>query len=203
MLLQLRQRISKNEFVFTTGRASLLSLVVFLVSSGCAARFETASGNSWIVGFSRVSTEVHEIGPGRFAMMKSEQQAPLEVGLVTYGLTAGLGLNGAATAFVGPRSSTNAFRPAKTFGIPLGGGDMPWRWGLTRYKTSLKEATTSVRINTVRGLDFKLRSEDPAIRLGYSRATFTKGESTNGVTRIIFITDRIAPRIGISEEPND
>jgi hypothetical protein len=113
-----------------------------------------------------------------------------------------LGLNGAATAFVGPRSSTNAFRPAKTFGIPLSGGDMPWRWGLTRYKTSTKEATTSVRINTVRGLDLKLRSEDPQIRLGYSRATFTKGESTNGLTQIVFITDRIAPRIGISEEPN-
>lgn len=190
-------------------RSAQASIKIILIAiaacslSGCAARMEIRSGETWILGFSRVATEIRALGKDRIVALKSEQKAPIEFGIEPYGITAGVGITGSASGWIGPVSSRNEFRGSRTYGVWLGTGEMAWRWGLTKYKTGRRGAVTTIRVNTVRGVEMNLRTSEPELRLGYSRTTITQGESTNAYTQIEYETETIIPLVKISEEkPN-
>jgi len=168
--------------------------------TGCAARMETTAGNTWIVGFARVRTDARELGKGRFVSVKSEQAAPFEFGVEPYGIFAGIGCNGNSMGLVGPELATDEFRSRRTFGISLGKGEMPWRWGVTHFKMPRPGERTLIRVNTVRGLDLRMRVNDPLARVGYSRTTLMLGEATNAFTVVKFQTAKIVPLFEVSEE---
>lgn len=180
---------------------SRLGLAIALLwLTGCAARFEAPSGEMLIIGFARIETRSNPVGKDRIVSIKTEQTAPLSVGIEPRGINASVGISGGTIGWVSPAVETNDFRECRTFGLRSSGGAMPWRWGITRFRVPRKGPKAIVCVETVRGIDLKLRTVDPAIRAGYSRSTLVQGESTNGMTWIQYQTGTVAPLIEISEE---
>ncbi len=146
---------------------------LLLGCAGCAARLETANGSTWIAGLSRVAVDAREFGDHSFIVHEESQSAPLELRCVPYGFSLSLADAKHAEERVLEARERDRFVPRRDFGIALGNGPRPWRFGLTYYRAPRRNARTLARVNTIRGVAIRLAHEDSFLTAGASRTCVT------------------------------
>lgn len=171
------------------------------ISLGCAARFESPAGSTWIVGMARISTSSDDFGGGHSILKKVEQEAPISFGVEPYGLRVGIGMNANAVARILSKEAAKHFVPVKMYGIPIGAQHFAWNIGLTRHTFPRSKATVKMRYATVRGLSTDLNFDDSSLKMGFSRSTLVSGEATNAFLNIEFSETNRIPQINAYEQP--
>ena len=172
--------------------------------AGCAARLETANGSTWIVGLSRGSTHVRDFGEHEVVFQNEIQSAPLELRIMPHGFSLGLADAKHAEARVMDEHGRDQFVSRRDFGIPLGSGQCPWRFGLAYYRAPQPNARVSARVDTVHGLALRLAYKDSCLTAGASRTCVTELEDGDHDVLICYDISRRFPEIKITKpQPGD
>jgi hypothetical protein len=155
-------------------RILTIAFVALLAGAGCAFRVEDPRGGTWIAGFSRRAIEIQRLDTTNVLVKLASQSAPLELGIVTIGADASLGLKEQTLGYLLPDSATERVLPVSGPTFPLGGStSIPWRFGFIHYRIPIDGSHVRLLVNTVTGASFRLAPTDPFLRLGYSRTTIT------------------------------
>ncbi len=174
-------------------------LFLLIWCGGCAMSMETTGGSTWIFGLSRGSVSVRDFGERHIVVREETRKAPLELRFAPYGLSVCLAELRYVEERVLSEEARELFVPRRDFGMQLGGGSQPWRFGLARYRVPRNPACVRARVETIRGLSLRLEHTYPSLIAGSSHACITEMDGGNHDVLIDCTVSRRFPEVNITQ----
>ena len=179
--------------------AFYVPLFLLIWCGGCAMSMESTGGSTWVFGLSRGSTGVRDFGERHIVVREETQKAPLELRFAPYGLSLCLAELRCVEERVLDEDARALFVPRRDFGIQLGGGTQPWRFGLARYRVPRSPAGVRARVDTIRGVSLRLGHMDSSLIVGSSRACITELDGGDHDVLIDCVVTRRYPEVKITQ----
>ena len=142
---------------------------------------------------------MRDFGEDSIIVHDESQSAPLELGLVPYGFSLGLADARQAEERILDAREREQFVPRRDFGIALGSGPRPWRFGVAYYRAPQRHARVRARVDTVRGLALRLAHKDSRLMAGVSRTCVTELNQGDHDVLICCGVNRRFPEITITK----